>query len=118
MKRRELGDYLEDILEAIQEVSDFTTGMDFNDFIEDRKSINAVIRSLEVIGEAAKNLSVELREKYPEIPWKRMARMRDKLIHEYFGVDKEMVWEVIQTELPPLLSSVQRVLNELDDARS
>jgi uncharacterized protein with HEPN domain len=114
MKRRELGDYLEDILEAIQEVADFTAGMDYTDFIEDRKSVNAVIRSLEVIGEATKNLSVELREKYPDIPWKRMSGMRDKLIHEYFGVDKEMVWEVVQNELPPLKYLVQKVLHEIE----
>jgi uncharacterized protein with HEPN domain len=113
MKKREFGDYLEDILEAIQEVADFTAGMTFNEFIEDRKSVNAVIRSLEVIGEATKKLPTSLKDKYPDIPWKRMAGMRDKLIHEYFGVDKEMVWEVVRDELPPLKSLLITALREI-----
>jgi len=70
MKKRELGDYIQDILEALGEVEDFTTGMQFEDFVEDKKTINAVVRSLEVIGEAAKKMPDSMREKYPEIPWK------------------------------------------------
>ena len=84
---RDFGDYLKDILDAIDETADFTEGMTFEVFAKDRKTINAVLRSLEVLGEAAKSIPDELRNKAPGVPWKYMAGMRDKLIHEYFGVD-------------------------------
>lgn len=112
MTKRELGDYIQDILEAIGEVEDFTAGMQFEVFVEDKKTVNAVVRSLEVIGEAAKKIPDNLRDNYPEIPWKRMAGMRDKLIHEYFGIDLEIVWEVVNTELPPIKPFIQKVLEE------
>ena len=114
MKKIELGDYIQDILEAIGEVEDFTTGMQFDDFVKDKKTINAVVRSLEVIGEATKKIPDSFREKYSEIPWKRMAGMRDKLIHEYFGIDLEIVWEVIDNELPPIKPLIQKVLEDID----
>ena len=100
--KRSSGDYLADILTCFQETQEFTRGLDFDAFVKDRKTINAVVRSLEVMGEAAKRIPAEIREKYPEIPWKRMTGMRDKLIHEYSGVDLELIWGVITEELPPL----------------
>jgi len=114
MKKRELGDYIQDILEVLGEVEDFTTGMQFDDFVKDKKTINAVVRSLEVIGEATKRIPDSFREKYPKIPWKRMAGMRDKLIHEYFGIDLEIVWEVINSDLPPIKPLIQKVLEDID----
>ncbi|HUV79902.1 MAG TPA: DUF86 domain-containing protein [Candidatus Bathyarchaeia archaeon] len=114
MKKRELGDYIQDILEALGEVDDFTTGMQFEDFVKDKKTINAVVRSLEVIGEATKKIPDGFREKYSKIPWKRMAGMRDKLIHEYFGIDLEIVWEVINNDLPPIKPLIQKVLEDID----
>lgn len=80
--KRDWGDYLADILQSIAEVRVFTRGMTYKSFAKDRKTINAVIRSLEVMGEAAKRIPDEVRTNHPEIPWKRMAGMRDKLIHE------------------------------------
>jgi len=114
MKRRELGDYVQDIVEALGEVEDFTSGMQFEDFVKDKKTINAVVRSLEVIGEAAKKIPDSLRAEHPGIPWKRMAGMRDKLIHEYFGIDLEIVWEVINNELPPVRPLIQTVLEDIE----
>ena len=114
MRKRELGDYIQDILEAIVEVKDFTKGMPFEDFVKDKKTINAVVRSLEIIGEAAKKIPHSMRAEYSEIPWKRMAGMRDKLIHEYFGIDLEMVWEVIHSELPPLKPFIQKALGDVE----
>ncbi len=114
MKKREMGDYVQDILEAIIEVKDFTAGMEPVDFVNDKKTINAVVRSLEIIGEAAKKIPDGMREKYPDIPWKSMAGMRDKLIHEYFGVDLDIVWEVINVELPPIKPLIQQVLEDVD----
>jgi len=99
---------------SIQDVEEFITGITFEDFLKDKKTIKAVIRSLEVLGEASKKIPDEVRNRYPRIPWKRMAGMRDKLIHEYFGVDLEIVWNVAKKELPPVKSSIEKLVREID----
>jgi len=101
MKRTSL-DYVNDILSCFQETQEFTQGLDFKTFVGDRRTVNAVVRSLEVMGEAAKRIPEDIRQRYPKIPWKRMTGMRDKLIHEYSGVDLEIIWTVVSEELPPL----------------
>lgn len=88
--------------------------MTFEGFTKDRKTINAVVRSLEIIGEAAKGIPDDLRSQAPSVPWKYMAGMRDKLIHEYFGVDLSIVWAVIQEELPPLQDEIKKLTNQLN----
>jgi uncharacterized protein with HEPN domain len=88
--KRTFRDYVEDILTSFKETQQFTQGLDFDAFARDHRTVNAVVRSLEVMGEAAKRIPADLRKKYPEIPWKRMTGMRDKLIHEYSGVDVEI----------------------------
>ena len=112
--RRDLRDYVSDILNSMMEIQEFTAGMDFKSFSSDRKTINAVVRSLEVMGEAAKRIPDDVREKYQEIPWKYMTGMRDKLIYEYSGVDLEIVWVVIQEEIPPLRPQIKRLRDDLD----
>jgi uncharacterized protein with HEPN domain len=112
MTRREHGDYLQDILDSINDIQEFLQGISFDAFLKDKKTINAVVRSIEVIGEAAKNIPESLRQRYPNIPWKRMAGMRDKLIHEYFGVDLEIVWEAANADLPPLKAMMEEVLED------
>jgi uncharacterized protein with HEPN domain len=112
--KRDFKDYIQDILSSLEEVEEFTEGLDFEDFLKDRKTINAVIRSLEIIGEAAKKIPEDLRNGHPEMPWKRMTGMRDKLIHEYHGVDLEIVWAVIKEELPPLKPLIEKVLKEIE----
>lgn len=107
-------DYLADILESAREVEMFIVGMNYDKFFRDKKTINAVIRSLEVMGEAAKRVPEEIRANYPEIPWKRMAGMRDKLIHEYAGVDLETVWDVATEELPALKPILEKLKDNLD----
>lgn len=111
--KRTYRDYILDILTSIQEIEEFVEGMNFEDFVEDRKTVNAVIRSLEVMGEAVKKIPSEIRKKYPEIPWKYIAGMRDKLIHEYHGVDLEIVWEVVEKEIPSLKPKFEKILEEL-----
>jgi uncharacterized protein with HEPN domain len=110
MKDRELQDYINDLIEACEDILSFTKGMSYSDFANDKKTINAVIRSLEVIGEATKNLPMSFRDTYPDIPWKSMAGMRDKLIHEYFGVDKQMVWQAVEKHIPEIFSLIKKLL--------
>ncbi len=112
--KRDYCDYVADALNSINEIEEFVEGLDFDEFKGNKKTVNAVIRSLEVLGEAAKNISGELREKYSGIPWGRMAGMRDKLIHEYHGVDLEIVWAVLKEELPPLKPKIERMLESLE----
>ncbi len=112
--KRDYRDYLEDIVKSIDETARFTEGISFETFIHDSKTINASIRSLEVLGEAAKRIPEDLRQKAPDVPWKYMAGMRDKLIHEYFSVDLSIVWMVIKQELPPLRPQIKALSDHLD----
>ncbi len=114
MSDRTYKDYVLDILNSIEEIEEFIRGMDFEDFVNDRKTINAVLRSLEVMGEAAKKIPEEVKKNHSSIPWKQMAGMRDKLIHEYHGVDLEIVWEVIDKEIPALKPEFEKILEEIE----
>jgi len=111
--KRDYRDYIIDIITSIEHISLFIEGQNFEEFFQDIKTSNAVIRSLEVIGEASKKMPEEIRKHYPDIPWKKMSGMRDKLIHEYFGIDLKIVWAVCKEELPPLLPEVKTVLKKM-----
>ncbi len=115
MTGKDYRDYLQDILDAIVDTVEFVKDMSFEDFLHDKKTVNAVIRSLEVIGEASKNVPQSLRDQYPDVPWKKMAGMRDKLIHEYFGVDLEVLWQTIKQDLPSVKPLIEKVIKELDN---
>jgi uncharacterized protein with HEPN domain len=108
-KEQELTDYLNDIIIAITDIKEFTLGMSYEMFSGDKKTINAVIRSLEVLGEATKHIPLSFRKKYPDIPWNKMAGMRDVLIHDYMGVDLMTVWKVSQERLPELKSLFEKL---------
>ena len=110
---REYSDYIRDIADAIDKAQEFTEGLSYEAFREDVKSAFAVVRALEVIGEAAKSVPEFVKDKYPDVPWKEMAGMRDKLIHEYFGVKYEVVWDTVKIELPELRSKFEKILKEL-----
>ena len=115
--KREYGDYIRDIIDAINKTQEFTKGATYDSFQKDEKSIFAVIRALEVIGEAVKSLPVSVRNKYPDIPWKEIAGMRDKLIHGYFGVKIEVVWDTIQSEIPDLKPKFEKILKEVESVK-
>lgn len=103
--------YLGHILEAIQDIQQYASaGRDA--FMTDRMRQDALIRKLEVIGEAVKNLSENTKERRPEIPWRRIAGMRDRLTHDYFGVDLALVWVAVERELPILKTAVEQLLSE------
>jgi uncharacterized protein with HEPN domain len=87
---RDYRDYIQDILDSINDIESFILDMKFAGFVSDKKTINAVVRSVEVIGEAAKKIPKSLKDKYTDIPWKEMAGTRDKLIHEYYGIDENI----------------------------
>lgn len=102
MINRDYRDYVKDILDSINDAEEFAKEMGFSDFKKDKKTINAVVRSIEVIGEATKKIPKSLRKKFPSVPWKKMTGMRDKLIHEYFGIDVEILWQVVKKDLPQI----------------
>jgi len=102
---REYGDYIQDIMDSIDAIEEFVKDIEYDDFEDDKKTVFAVTRAIEIIGEATKKIPVSLRNKYPQIPWKDMAGMRDKLIHEYFGVDVDVLWKTVcYSEYTPLES--------------
>jgi len=114
MKRRDYRDYIKDVLDSVNDIESFIRDMSFEDFKRDRKTINAVVRSIEVIGEATKKIPKTLKDKHREVPWKKMSGMRDKLIHEYFGVDVEILWKTANDDIPPLKQLVQNILKSLE----
>jgi uncharacterized protein with HEPN domain len=107
--RRDI-DYLEDVLEAIRRIQLYTKEFGWDDFIEDIRTQDAVVRNLEIIGEATKHVSDEFRTQYPHIPWKDLAGVRDKLINHYFGVNNEIVWQIIENDLPSLFTQIDEIL--------
>ena len=114
-EKRKARVYLEDIHESIERIEEYTKDLTFADFHSNFEKQDAVIRRLEIIGEAAKYVTPEIKNKYPEIPWRKIAGMRDIVIHQYFGVSSELVWQVVVQDIPALKLQMIVVLNELND---
>ncbi len=108
-KKRNIKLFFMDILEAIQSIREYMADMDYGEFLKDKRTRDAVIRNLEIIGEAAKNIPDEIKEEYSEVNWKAIAGMRDKLAHEYFGVSNLIVWETIINDLPVFESQIKKI---------
>lgn len=112
MPRRDLRLYLQDILDAIEKIKDYTNNVSEDTFLQNTQIQDAVIRRLAIIGEAVKHLPKRLRDRYPEVPWRQIAGARDVLIHGYAGVTVRDIWKIIRGDLPALKSDVQRILDE------
>lgn len=112
MKKREFIFFLEDIMLAMQRIREYTHTVHYSDFLHDFKTIDAVIRNFEIIGEATKNLPDHIKNKYPHIPWEEMYRLRNKISHEYFGIDYEILWNIVTEHLPENLKDMEAILEK------
>jgi len=117
MSERKDSDFLQDILEAVRRIKRYTEGVTYEGFLADIKTQDAVVRNLEIIGEAVKGLSAAMRKIHSEVPWKSMAGVRDRLIHHYFGVNLDIVWDIVITELSTLGSQIDLILRQ-ENSRS
>lgn len=104
--------YLDDILEAAKRIEKYTKGLTFGKLKKNNLTVDGVVRNLEIIGEAAKNIPVNIKEKYTEIEWRKIAGLRDILAHEYFGIDLEVVWDIVENKLPILRNQIAHILNK------
>ena len=110
--KEEFLDYIEDIIGAMNDALSFVKDMEYDVFLRDKKTIYAVNRALEIIGEATKNIPASVKNRYPQIPWKKIAGMRDKVIHEYFGVDLKRVWSTVKQDIPDLKPLFEKILSD------
>lgn len=102
--------YLDDLLLAMSRIAEYIAEHDFNSFKKDYKTVDAVIRNFEIIGEASKNVPAEIKTKYPELPWVEMYLLRNKVTHEYFGIDYEIIWDVACNYLPENKTQIERII--------
>lgn len=102
--------YLEDLLQAMNRIAEYIEGLSFMEFKRDYKTVDAVIRNFEVIGEAAKNTPSEIKEKYTDVPWAEMYLLRNKVSHEYFGIDYEIIWDVASCYLPENKKQIENII--------
>jgi uncharacterized protein with HEPN domain len=114
MSKRNDIDFIKDIKESIERVILYTKNMEYEEFSQDYKTQDAVIRNIEIMGEATKALSKTLKKANPDIPWKMIAGTRDKLIHDYFGVNIDIIWNIVKQELPKLLYKINYILEILN----
>lgn len=113
MSGKDISIFIEHILESIKNIESFTKGISDESFLKNREKQNAVVRELEIIGEAVKNIPNTFKNKYPEIPWKDIAGTRDKIIHHYFGVDLNIVLEIIKKDIPELKEEMQKIKEDI-----
>ncbi len=112
--KRAESELLKDIKEAVIRIEKYAADIEYAEFLEDIKTQDAVVRNLEIIGEAVKNISADFRKKHKEVEWKNIAGFRDKMIHHYFGINWEIVWDVIKNKLPELEDQIEKILKTFD----
>ncbi|MBK9051870.1 MAG: DUF86 domain-containing protein [Chloroflexi bacterium] len=113
MSERTEQDFLSDMQEALHRIAGYTVGMTYKTFLSDKRTQDAVIRNLEILGEATKHIAEPTRLTYDHIPWKNMAGARDRLIHNYFGVNLDIVWQIVTAELPQVAIDLAQVVSDL-----
>jgi len=113
MSKRSSRLLLEDLLLSIEKITEYTSGLSFDNFLEDSKTSDAVIRNFEIIGEAANRLPDEMKESFPEIDWYRIRGFRNRIVHDYMGIDYQMVWLIKENYLPKLKAQIQNILDRL-----
>lgn len=114
MKEKDPLLYLTHVLDSIELIQSYVRGVEFRSFLDDQEKQDAIVRRIEIMGEAVKNLPIDLRSAHTEVPWARIAGMRDKVIHDYMGVDPELVWTVATEMLEPLKHQLAAILASLD----
>ncbi|MBA2123790.1 hypothetical protein B9J78_02460 [bacterium Unc6] len=114
MSKRDWKLFLEDVLESMGLIEGYVKDMNFDNFKSDRKTIDAVIRNLEIIGEASKNIPQNMRDAYKDIDWKGIIGLRNRISHEYFGIDFSVIWNIIKLELPAFKEKFQRIQKEIE----
>lgn len=111
MSKRDNYLLLEDMLESAEKITKYCSGLDFSQFLEDDKTIDAVVRNFEIIGEASNRVAPDFKLSHPQIEWDKLRGFRNRLIHEYFGVDHEIVWEIINEDIEPLIEFLSSILD-------
>ena len=109
MSEKNISIFLEHILENIKDIESFSKNISKSDLSKNKEKLNAIVRSIEIIGEAAKNISDSFKEKHMQIPWKAIIGTRDKMIHHYFGIDLDMVWEIVKKDIPMLKKQILEI---------
>ena len=104
--------YLEDILESIEKIKKYVKGVSLKEFTKKEMIIDAVVRNFEIIGEATRQLPPKIKSKYPHVEWKAMVAFRNVIIHEYFGINRKIMWDIIENELPELENKLKRIYKE------
>lgn len=112
MSKREWKLFAEDILESIALIEDYTKGLDYEGFSRDRKTIDAVVRNLEIIGEASKYISDDVKNRFNSVDWKGIAGLRNRIAHEYFGISLKIIWQIIKDEFPALREQMKEILQK------
>lgn len=116
-QKRVYTDYLQDMVEYARKAEEFVEGVDFEDFQNNEEKIFAIVRTLEVIGEAARHIPQSIRKRHPEVLWGKAIGMRNVVIHEYFGIDVEVIWRTAHEDLPPLQQAIARILKEIERSK-
>jgi len=101
---------LEDIIESAEKILQYTKGISFDEFSKDNKTVDAVIRNFEIIGEASNLLPDEIKDKYSEIDWRRIRGFRNRIVHDYFGVDLQIIWKIIFDQIPGLITEITKII--------
>lgn len=111
---REIKIILNDILEAVRKIEKYSNEVPYEKFLDDELLLDGIIRNLEIIGEAIKKIPDELKNNHPDLEWKKIAGLRDILIHEYFGIDLEIIWDIIKNKLPSFKAKIIQIIAEID----